>query len=385
MGLRRTYRNSKKFIMDRVSILKGECLPYELNCIIIDIMGSCTNKCFMCPARAGKKTNGKMSDEMFNTIINQLAEKKFSGKIYMFGQCEPYLDKQLFDKIDLINKKLPDATIRLISNFVVLNDEMIQKTIKSPIHLFTNSIYALDPVNYEKICGRPNFYKAFTNQVKFIKELAKTTIEPSFLFSIYLIDTEFTRHEEDFLLYFLSLLPVPETLRTGVIGTKGITHKNKAPFMFSECIYGPDIKITSSGDMSICPFDHDSIYKVGNISKDNVFDVINNEEACSIRKKMFFTKQGLSSCQYCDCGNLENKLLYFLPIKDGFRKKITQKYCNPWNLEFNVTNKNSPEQIAEKLKRYNEIFQDGEEDKWLDALQNLREEFYKNKQVNLNR
>ena len=383
MGLRRTYRNTKNFIKDRISILKGECTSKELDCIEIDIMGSCTNKCFMCPARAGKKKNRKMSDKMFEKIINQLAERNFKGMIYLLGQCEPYLDKQLFEKINFVNEKLPEAVIRIISNFTILNDETIKKTINSPIDLFTNSIYALDPINYEKICGRPNFDKAFKNQIKFVKEYAKASPQPEFLFSIYLIETDFTKPEEDFLMYFLSLIPVPETLRTGLINTKGILHQKTTPHMFSKCIYTPHVKIVNSGDMTICSLDHDSIYKVGNISEDNVYDVINNKKARTIRRKMLFSKQDISSCQCCDYGNTENKFLYFLPIKDELRQKLTRKYCNPVFPRFEVVYKNSPEQIAEKLEKYNQIFKDGEEDKWLDALQSLREEFYGNKSEQL--
>ena len=43
--------------------------------------------------------------------------------------------------------------------------------------------------------------------------------------------------------------------------------------------------------------------------------------------------------------------------------------------------RNTFEEMQEKLVVFNQIFKDDEQDKWLEALSNLRKEFYANKQT----
>lgn len=376
MSLKKLKKRLKIYLKDRLAIIKGTSTK-PLNSVYIDLVGSCTNKCFMCPARAAQKQNHKMSDSLFEKIIEQLAEKNYSGMIHFYGQCEPFLDKNIFEKIHYTHKKLPNADLNIISNFTVLDDAKIDNILKLPNIRLSNSIYSLIPEIYSKICGRDNFKLVFINLVKMLKKHAK--IKSNVSFSIYLISLDYNKEDEQFAHYFLSLLPISYTARTGLVKMKGILSKKSHPNMFSDCASNGSLKITDDGEVTFCSCDQDNIYSAGNINEENIFDILNNKKAKSIRRKIMFSDKRESSCIYCDYGNIENKFLYFLPLSTNLRKKLTNRLCNPWHSIYEVNNENTQEQITKKLQKFNEIFKDGEEDKWLEELKNLRNEFYVNR------
>jgi len=164
----------KKFILNRLFTLLGR--SYELNIVHIETTGSCTNRCYMCPSRAGKKKRKYMSDYIFKKVIEELSNKKFSRTIYFLGQNEPLLDKKLFDRINFARKKLPNAKFILMSNFTFLPDNNMEKLLKSPIDRLVTDVYALDREEYKQMCGTENAEKAVQNIIKFSKRW--TEIKP---------------------------------------------------------------------------------------------------------------------------------------------------------------------------------------------------------------
>ena len=90
---------------------------------------------------------------------------------------------------------------------------------------------------------------------------------------------------------------------------------------------------------------------------------------------MLADKDKTAYCRWCEFGRMENKFLYFLPIPQSMRSFLNKRFSSSFRNEHNVK-VYTDENIKQKLVRFNEIFKDGEEDKWLDALENLRQEYY---------
>lgn len=103
----------------------------------------------------------------------------------------------------------------------------------------------------------------------------------------------------------------------------------------------------------------------------SLIEYYNNKTAREIRKKMIFSNDKEAYCQYCSFRRGDTLLNYLFPI---VKKDKTDKYGHKLRRQ-----RNNDENIKQKLVRFNEIFKDGEEDKWLDALENLRQEYYAGK------
>lgn len=329
-----------------------------LNFVYIDTTGYCTNKCYMCAARSAKKLRDIMSDETFILIIQKLKEIKYRGEIHLYGQNEPLLDKKLFDKIEYITQELPKVKIALISNLTILNDEIINKLIKSPISYFSHSIYAFKEDSYKIICGKDNFQKSFINHIKLVKRLCQYE-NFKFSYGLYLMENENIKDDIEFCKFYLKeIVPVSYTQINNTLTFFSSTHNKlkRKRFSFTSCIEDK-IKIVANGDISICTTDPDSLMKIGNINdleNKNIYSIFNGKNARKIRRKMIYSLFDKTSyCQFCSCGRQLKKEINYIKL--------------------------DKELLNKKIINFNQIFKDNDEDNWKDCLEKLRREFYANK------
>lgn len=90
--------------------------------ISIETHSQCTRKCSFCPLQFRDRKLKFMSDDLYESILNQLAELKFSGVIQFFYLNEPLMDKERFYKLSLLRLACPDSTIHLTTNGDTLKD-----------------------------------------------------------------------------------------------------------------------------------------------------------------------------------------------------------------------------------------------------------------------
>jgi radical SAM protein with 4Fe4S-binding SPASM domain len=95
------------------------------NQVLIETRTDCNQKCKFCPQYYNKKQLGVMSWNIFTTIINQLSEINFSGRLALFLSNEPLLEDRLFNMIEYIRKKNSNIFIDITTNGVLLDEKMI--------------------------------------------------------------------------------------------------------------------------------------------------------------------------------------------------------------------------------------------------------------------
>lgn len=333
----------------------------------------------MCPGRSFQQNYKKMPDELFEKIIQELRLINYSGKLHLYAQNEPLMDKNIFEKLDYAAKKLPDAQLALISNFTVLTEEMIDKILASPLSMLSNSIYGLKPKVFQKITGRSNFEHTFINQIKFLKKFGKN---PKFSFAIYLMNNEFTREHIEFCKYFIFNIA---TVSLGVFYPIGsyfnTVHQEKKyeKYAISTCI-NDRLLINNNGEVSICSLDGGGKMAVGSIYHNSIYEINNSPAAKAIRKRMLSLNDKNAYCKFCDYGKSDHFLLSFLPLPTKLKEYLTQKLLKFYKKELHTkTVKFSKEEIIAKAKYFDEIFKDGDEENWIDCLNELRRKFYAKK------
>lgn len=359
------------FFKERLNSLRGISTTGFTH-VFVETFGACTNRCYMCPTATVKPHNGVMSDETFKLIISKLKEANFDGELHLYAQNEPFLDKKIIERIYYANKEIPKCKIIMISNFTFMNEELMDEILKAPIYNLSCSMYALDRTNYEKICRRDNFKSSFINQIKFLKKYAEKI---PYSYANYIMDTPYVHEDIDFINHYIfDIAPLGFCQEGKVLPLFGSLNNDVKPskWFYSSCIY-TRLKFTANGDISSCPADCGNSIKIGNVNDNkNLKSIYNGKAARDLRKRMLYSNSKEAYCQICFFRRSQSLISYFLPFlhktnsNDLFNHKLR-------------TQRNSNEQIKEKLVKFNEIFKDGEEEHWVDVINNLRTEFYSHK------
>lgn len=114
------------------STAKSQCKKLGFSCLVIETYGICNRKCEFCfnADRFPRRESGVMKEEMWEKIIDELAEIKFRGRISPHFYGEPLLDKRLPKLVQYARKKCPNSYIRIYSNGDFLNEEIFNDLIK---------------------------------------------------------------------------------------------------------------------------------------------------------------------------------------------------------------------------------------------------------------
>lgn len=111
--------------------------------VLIQTNNLCTRKCNYC-YYGNRKDEGALytlEDSLFYSIIDQLYELNYSGRIGLFDINEPLTDSRIFNFIQYAKEKLPKAWHMLISNGDLLNATNVVKLFESGLDNLFISMY----------------------------------------------------------------------------------------------------------------------------------------------------------------------------------------------------------------------------------------------------
>jgi len=97
-----------------------------LGTLQIETTNYCNGKCVFCPVPEMKRERGFMSMDLFKKIIDDAVDMQ-PDMVLPFLNGEPFIDKDIFDRIAYVNEKLPHAKVCLYSNGNLLDDEKARK------------------------------------------------------------------------------------------------------------------------------------------------------------------------------------------------------------------------------------------------------------------
>lgn len=124
---------------------KRYTIPFDISFtgISIETRTDCNLKCPFCPQSSNPRQNLVMPDELFKKIIDDLAEIHFAGRICPLTNNEPLLDDRMVSFIGYARQKCPLCFLELISNGMLLNEELL-------LELFAAGLDSLIVNDYRK-------------------------------------------------------------------------------------------------------------------------------------------------------------------------------------------------------------------------------------------
>lgn len=232
--------------------------------VLIETRTDCNNHCPFCPHAFNKKPLGIMEWDCYKTIIEQLCDMSYNGRVALMLSNEPLLDDRLKDMITYAKSKSQRLFIDITTNGRLLTVDLVDSLFK----------LGLDNININDYRGDRDQYP----------EKWSTYIEPIYAAYWNNPKVSFKRRRLD------ETLPnyagnIPQSFR-------------KEDFGF--CNY-PFRKLTIAynGDVLLCcdDFMYDTCF--GNVKKDKLIDCWNNPKLNAIRLSLLDNKR-IELCERCN-------------------------------------------------------------------------------------
>jgi hypothetical protein len=119
--------------------------PYAVR---IESTNLCNARCINCTREIMTRATGVMEMGLFKKIVDECAENR-AGVIHLHNFGEPFLDRQVFDKIRYIRDR--GLKTRLFTNLSVFNREMAAQLIETGLSRIKISIDGADRETFESI------------------------------------------------------------------------------------------------------------------------------------------------------------------------------------------------------------------------------------------
>ena len=263
----------------------------------IETIALCNAKCTFCVYPQLERIGTKMEDSLFRKIIEDLTEipRNLNYAVVPYKINDPFLDKDIFNKLRIINEKLPNASIILTTNGISLRKEHIDELNEiENFDFFWISLNAHDRESYKRRMGVNAFDKVVEN-IHLVLEHFKYK-------DLVRIGRVLDNSAEDILFYEYVEREFGQQKRLSGNGQGNwLGHVDTVyPVIpYIPCMHWFEISITCTGRVSFCCMDGHCEYPIGDVREKSVLEIYNNSELRNLREKSI-TREPVSPCDTCN-------------------------------------------------------------------------------------
>jgi len=238
-----------------VSDLETLMHPNRPGKVLIETNRRCNRRCDYCPLDA---SDTEMDDDTFYSIIDQLADWGFKGRVTPVGYSEPVFEPRMTNFITYINEQLPDSAIWILSNGDYLTQQHLDAW--TAVGMTTAKLSIHDPSTPEQVAHVRALDAANDNVI---------------------VD---------------DLRPGHQTLlmhnRGGLVDV-GEVHA------LPRCYLVQIMTIHANGDVALCVHDYHSSHMFGNVHDRDIAAIWNDPAAKQLRWDINHGKYTLDMCKAC--------------------------------------------------------------------------------------
>ncbi len=237
----------------------------------IETINRCNGSCDFCPV-SKKKDIRKfhiMEKELFEDIIRQLAKIDYSGRLALFSNNEPFLDKAIIDRHRYAREKLPNARMHLFTNGTLLTIDKFVEIIGYLDELVIDNYH--QELKLIKPCEEIRLYCEIHPELK--KKVTIVLRDPHEILT--------TRGGD-----------APNRKKMVSYG------QDRCVLPFKQLIIRPD------GKVSLCCNDPYGKNTLGDLTKESLVEVWNNSRFKMVRECLYMGRKNWKHCEFCDTFNL---------------------------------------------------------------------------------
>ncbi len=256
---------TRKAVYDEVERLYQNVPLFEA--IEVETINRCNGTCSFCPVNRNDdpREHMIMTEELFRSIVDQLAEISYSGRFSVFSNNEPLLDDRIVELNRYAREKLPAAKIHMFTNGTLL-------TIDKFIAL-TDILDELIIDNYQQ-------------ELRLIRPCVQIQ--------------EYCETHPELTEKVTIVLRKPREILTSRGGTAPNRRElveygeDRCILPFRQMIVRPD------GKVSLCCNDAVGKYTLGDLNTEKLLDVWYGTGFRTVRERLYKGRQYWGGCAYCD-------------------------------------------------------------------------------------
>jgi sulfatase maturation enzyme AslB (radical SAM superfamily) len=289
-----------------LNYLRGRAMfmEYPMN-IQLETVGRCNANCTFCPHEQLDRKYEEMSDALFAKIIDEAATIPRDNPLnfYLNVINEPFMDKKIFERIQMINEKVPHATIGFYTNLNVLPRDFFAKMRKAQrITSFNVSFNAANREEYEASM-RIDFDRTVANLRGFLaaNREHKMVPAPICLSRIATLDERDQRFipECDALFEgFQSGVDYAPTVKRRANWLGEVSSDQTSVPLRSPCMQWLNISVFCDGTVPHCCMDATGKYGFGNVNEHSLLEIYNSPKFRVMREAVL-GRGAIHPCNTC--------------------------------------------------------------------------------------
>jgi MoaA/NifB/PqqE/SkfB family radical SAM enzyme len=264
--------------------------------VAIETTNYCNAKCVFCPNDSLKRGKQHMSDDLFESIVEQCREFPL-GAIEPFLQGEPFSDPKILPRLELIHRRLPQTKLRLYTNGYGLSPERTDALMELGIdHLFV-SLNTTDPTRYRTAMGL-NLERTLEN-LRYLADSSRRGRVARQITVRMLRMQDTSLEEQDRFIELCKQLGVKHFI-VGLFNYKGDI-QSALPIPGYPCEHMDRLDVLSSGLVTLCCMDQEGEFAWGDLNREKLLDVYRGTVARRYRQMHWSGKRGeIHPCDSCN-------------------------------------------------------------------------------------
>ena len=259
-------------------------LPDYPKQVTLETAAICNAHCDFCPQDKLARRGHVMQMELIEKIISELSEipPNRCPEIAPNGVNEPLADKRIFDVLNLISCKLPDAKIYFVTNGNLLSEEAIAELSKHKLSKLCISLNFCDETTYEQRTGLQ-----WSKTLAAMTLLHERTVSGKFRYPVRI-----SRLQDggEYDLVFANWVEAnypafqywPKKFGDWLGSVPNLSHRSHE--VKDKCPQWYFMHIASTGAVQRCCMDADAQYPWGNVQTMNLLDIFNQDEWLALRR-----------------------------------------------------------------------------------------------------
>ena len=316
-------------------LLKKKKVDYLPVRLWVEVSSRCNLACRLCVNKDIEASlKGDLDFGLYRKLIDDAREYIFD--VNLFHRGEPLLNKNIVEMVKYANTR--GIKTRIHTNGVLLDKDLSRRLITAGLNLISFSFDGYTEVTYEKNRVGATYERTIANIIDFLKikkELnSKTpfTIVQVMEFDEELSAEDFQEQKNGFLKKFVDLPLDKIIVRNphnwgGLLDMEGIKKIDKNKSRIIPCTFlWYSLTVFYDGTVYLCPQDFAGQIKVGDLNKESIRDIFNNEKIQGIRER--FKNKDISDLKPCNsCDRIWRETIGGIPreylkifLKDSIRK-----------------------------------------------------------------